>query len=68
MILGHIKAVETNQGAFNCPHCAAGLEIEWSTEYGEPMIGDHSDKCPKCEKPFSFSVRHEFTAWKGGAS
>lgn len=39
-----------------CPHCQAALAAEWSTEYGDPMPGDHSTRCPSCSKPITVDV------------
>jgi len=33
---------------FICPHCQSNLKIEWSTEYGDPIVGEEDFKCPRC--------------------
>ncbi len=39
-----------------CPYCGTGHDIEWTTEYGDPIPGDHVAHCInyKCEKDFVF--------------
>ncbi len=45
-----------------CPHCKAKISVEWETEYGDPLVGEHSSECPKCYKEFRWSVYHEYTS------
>jgi hypothetical protein len=46
-----------------CPHCGAKWHVDWITEYGDPLLGEHDTECPRCHKPFSFSVYHEYNSW-----
>lgn len=39
-----------------CPHCQCGIDVEWTTEYGDPLPGDHSGRCPECGKEIEFNV------------
>jgi uncharacterized C2H2 Zn-finger protein len=39
-----------------CPHCAAKFHVTWDTDYGDPLIGDHSEECPKCGKLIHFEA------------
>ena len=39
-----------------CPHCAAELDVEWLTEYGDPIQGDKEERCPECSKDIQFYV------------
>jgi transcription elongation factor Elf1 len=53
----YLCTTETDKGDFNCPHCDTGLHVtEWTTEYGNPLEGDHSTHCPKCGKMFEMNV------------
>jgi hypothetical protein len=47
-----------------CPHCGAKISVEWETEYGDPVVGDCTSECPKCEKPFNWNVRIQYTSEK----
>ena len=42
--------------ALVCPHCDSQLSIDWTTEYGNPLEGDHYAQCPTCDNQFIFSV------------
>jgi hypothetical protein len=43
--------------AFFCPYCKTGLAAtNWSTEYGDPLPGDHPVRCPNCNKDFHVDV------------
>ena len=47
-----------------CPHCQAGLDIRWETEYGDPQIGDHDVLCPACQNTMRLQVRIDYCALK----
>lgn len=47
----------------HCPHCKAGFDVDWITEYGEPLIGEHEATCLKCNKQFNFSVYNQYNSW-----
>lgn len=43
--------------AFHCPNCLVGLDTcNWSTEYGEPLDGEHEVNCPDCSHEFTIEV------------
>jgi len=46
----------TNIGGPTCPHCLQVHDIEWNTEYGEPIEGCHNTTCLECNKTFSMEV------------
>ena len=47
-----------------CPHCKAGYDIEWHTEYGEPLFYDvNSITCDECDKVFYFEVEKKYSSW-----
>ena len=40
---GCILGLGTSSKCFPCPYCNQLLDvIEWDTEYGDPLCGDHS--------------------------
>lgn len=39
-----------------CPHCKKGWGVEWDTDDGQALPGDHDVRCPGCNKEFSFDV------------
>jgi len=39
-----------------CPHCFDMLDVEWDTEYGDPLDGAHHSRCPSCEGEFTMNV------------
>jgi uncharacterized Zn-finger protein len=42
---------------FTCPYCGHGHAVSnWTTEYGEPLDGDHCVKCLKCNTEFRLEV------------
>ena len=44
---------------FNCPYCKTGHDLEWTTEYGEPLDGDYVIQCINeegCNRTFPVSV------------
>jgi hypothetical protein len=41
---------------FQCPKCELWLEVEWFTEYGEPMDDNYEVSCPSCDAPFKLDV------------
>lgn len=43
-------------GDMKCPKCHVGLDVEWTTEYGDAMPGEETAKCPNCGATFSFNV------------
>ena len=43
-----------------CENCSHNFHVYWNTEYGDPIIGDHSTFCPKCGKPISFEVYYTY--------
>ena len=44
-------------GDFKCPHCQTGLDvIDWKTEYGDPLVGEHTTQCPECNGIFELDV------------
>lgn len=51
------KTYETGYGNADvkCPFCHCEIDVEWTTEYGDPLPGDHSGKCPECNKEFEFN-------------
>ena len=46
-----------------CPHCEKSYDVDWDTEYGDPLVGEHEADCPECEKEFHFSVYHKYSSW-----
>jgi hypothetical protein len=55
-MLGHLEFSAWSVGDLQCPHCKAQLAAEWTTEYGDPMPGDHTADCPGCNQSISFDV------------
>jgi hypothetical protein len=54
-MLGHLRKTHYFED-LQCPHCQTHIEIEWTTEYGDPMPGDYNENCPECGKSISFNV------------
>jgi hypothetical protein len=46
-----------------CPCCNAGYDIEWDTEYGDPMHGAEQAECYECETKFAFQVQQSYDSW-----
>lgn len=44
-----------------CPKCKMGYNVEWDTEYGEPMFGEHEATCPECDHVWKFEVYIEYS-------
>lgn len=52
-------------GDFKCPECDTPILVEWDTEYGDPIIGQHTwEKCPECNKRIGFECLTEYRALK----
>jgi hypothetical protein len=47
-----------------CPHCGQQLGIEWDTEYGDPLLGEHDAICPDCGKQFAFIATITYDTWR----
>ena len=47
-----------------CPHCQKEFGIEWTTEYGDPCVGENSTECLECKKEFNFQTSIEYNSWK----
>jgi len=45
----------------SCPKCGRKYDVEWNTEYGDPLVGEHKGKCPNCGAEIEFGVYHEYT-------
>ena len=44
-------------GDIECPHCNKKWDVEWDTEYGDPLRGySQTVECIDCRKKFSFTV------------
>ena len=46
----------TSGCSIQCPLCKGYLDIEWLTEYGDPLYGEHEATCPSCNKNFNLVV------------
>ena len=55
--------LDYNGEGITCPHCKTKFGVEWDTEYGNPIIGEHEVDCLKCGKQFNFSVYNEYNSW-----
>jgi hypothetical protein len=53
-------------GNVKCPHCNNVMDIQWETEYGDPVMGEHIARCMKddCDKTFTFDVRITIASYK----
>ncbi len=47
-----------------CPFCKEHFGIEWNTEYGDPLFGEHKTKCLNCKKEFGFNVYIEYKSFE----
>ena len=56
----HLEARDCDYDV-KCHECKQTFHVEWSTEYGEPLIGEHTVTCPKCGASISFGVYHQYT-------
>ena len=52
-----------NGGDVQCPHCQKGFAVEWDTEYGDSLVGEHETECLECNKSFNFSVYHQYSSY-----
>ncbi len=43
---------DTYPSTIECPECHAAYEVNWWTEYGEPINGKHDVTCPSCAYEF----------------
>lgn len=60
-----LARLTTGGSDFKCPECEAGLDVEWDTEYGDPLLGQHEwEKCPACDKRIGFECWTEYRALK----
>lgn len=39
-----------------CPGCNMTFDVEWYTEYGDPIFGKHNVTCPICGHKFVMDV------------
>ena len=46
-----------------CPHCGTTYEVEWDTEYGDPLYGTETTECWECEMEFKFSAEIKYDSW-----
>jgi hypothetical protein len=44
-----------------CEKCETRFHINWGTEYGDPLFGDHSTKCLKCGNIIHFEVYIQYS-------
>lgn len=44
---------------FWCPHCNKPIDVDWDTEYGDPLHGESIEKCPCCDMEFNLNVEVE---------
>lgn len=44
-----------------CPYCGQNHSITWDTEYGDPLYGDHTANCLKCDKEIHFTVYTQYS-------
>ena len=44
-----------------CPACKHTYDVEWDTEYGDPLVGEHAAKCINCGAVIEFGVYYEYT-------
>jgi hypothetical protein len=50
-----------NGNDIKCLKCNTELRVEWYTEYGDPLIGCHTGKCPKCGSDVDFECYIQYT-------
>ena len=58
-----IFTLETGYGGgdVKCPHCQNDFNVEWDTEYGDALLGEHDDAiCPNCNKQFTLGVYYTY--------
>lgn len=47
-----------------CMECHTAYSVEWSTEYGDPCIGEHKATCPICRKEIAFGVYIQYAQYR----
>ena len=53
---------DSSYDGFLCPLCKGRCgRDEWTTEYGDPMAGDHEVTCPHCYEQFVVQVDIQVT-------
>lgn len=59
MSLVYLTKAIPNAGPIECPNCKQSINIDWNTEYNDPIPGDLSAFCPHCDKEFTLSTQIE---------
>lgn len=44
-----------------CPACDCGFDVRWNTEYGDPVVGEHTAACPVCRVAIQFGCYTTYT-------
>ena len=44
-----------------CPYCKYAFDVEWDTDYGIPVMGDHAVTCIECDRLINFHVETVYT-------
>jgi DNA-directed RNA polymerase subunit RPC12/RpoP len=39
-----------------CPSCHSIMNLEWTTEYGDPRSGDYTIECPACSQVIDIRI------------